>query len=131
MIWTDKNTDQLITGAVGITGTLLGGIINAFGSRFWIWWDRKRDLKAEIRRLRLQFEHTESKSALSASLSEMKAFMVQNESTFERKHLKAFFDIWLTDPSLDSEGMHIKLMPMACDPEIKRLKTDAARLVHW
>jgi hypothetical protein len=131
MVWTPRNTDLLITGIVGIAGGLLGGIISGIASRFWIWWDRTQSLKAEIRRLRLQFEHTESKSLLAASLAGMKAFMINNESTFDRVDLKQFFDLWLTDECLDSEGQHSKLLPIDCVPEIKRLKADASRLVHW
>jgi hypothetical protein len=130
-MWTPRNTDLLITGLVGVTGGLLGGIMSGIASRFWIWWDRTRSLKAEIRRLRLQFEHTASKSTIAASLKEMKAFMINNESTFDRVHLKQFFDLWLTDECLDSEGQHSKLMPIDCVAAINRLKADAARLVRW
>lgn len=130
-MWTPRSTDLLITGLVGVAGGLLGGIMSGIASRFWIWWDRTQSLKAEIRRLRLQFEHTASKSTIAASLEEMKAFMINNESTFDRVHLKQLFDLWLTDECLDSEGQHSKLMPIDCVAEIKQLKADAARLVRW
>jgi|ERR1035437_9062329 hypothetical protein len=132
MAWNPRNTDQLITGLVGITGTLLGTLMSSAGSRFWNWWDTRQYLKKEVRRIRLQFEYTESKSVLADSLKELKAFMIQNDSMFARPHLKQFFDLWLMDEMLDGpEGQHSKLLPMACVPEIKELKADASRLLRW
>jgi len=50
---TDKEIDLVVGGIIGVSGTLIGSLCKAVGSRFWAWWDHRQKIKKGLRHYRI------------------------------------------------------------------------------
>jgi len=100
MAWTERSTELLVTGMVGILGTLLGALFSSLGSRAFQWWDHRQKLKNQLRKYRVLLARSSSPSYISDQLKSLKLFLLENETLLERPSVRSFFDEWLQeDPS--------------------------------
>jgi hypothetical protein len=126
-VWTDKSTELLIAGFVGIIGTVVGTVLGWFGDA----WRKRRELRLRLKDglqlYRLAIAHTDTGSAVSTELLQLKSFLLQNNSLLEQPRISEFFNKWLRDPSLDSTYLHSRLSTMGYGKDLAELREDARR----
>lgn len=129
MAWTERSTELLVTGIVGILGTLLGALFVGLGSRAFQWWDHRQKLKNQLRKYRVLLAHSSSPSYISDQLKSLKLFLLENETLLERPSVRCFFDTWLQE-DLSGETGHSKFITHGWSKNLLPLQ-DGLNKLHW
>lgn len=104
--------------------TLLDAIIKIAGVT-WGALQGKRAADSQMRHFQRQILSTNSSSALSGTLVDVKRFVVEHDQMMKRPDVKRFYDKWLTDQLLDWDGYHSRLRVINCVEAVAELKSDA------
>jgi hypothetical protein len=78
-------------------------------SRWWKWWDHRRDVRSELSHFRRKILTTSADENLSLVLAELRQFLICNDRLLESPNIKRFFSDWLNDPQLELTGEHSRL----------------------
>jgi hypothetical protein len=108
MLLSDHHKDLLIGGIIGFGSSVLIGAISGLMSRWWKWWDHRRDVRSELSHFRRLILNTTAYDKVSPLLANLRAFLLRNDNLLERPKVKRFFSDWLNDPSLEETGQHSK-----------------------
>jgi hypothetical protein len=131
MSLTTKQVELLISGVIGISGTVVGSALTAIGSRVLKSWDHRKAVRKNLDRFRRLIQNNESTWSASQWLRQLKELILENDQLLEKPGIKKFYDEWLKDPGIDDCQEHTRFSGVADIPSaIEQLKVDSDGL-RW